>query len=92
MLTSTITHSHGGYRLRVVETPLWAVVAETTAETACTRLGHAFCQGRGPIPFWLGQRLLSVAARREQERWSAPLTDDEVRRVFPESVLDLDED
>jgi len=35
--------------------------------------------------------MLSVASRRQVRRWTTPLTDDEVRRHFPESLLDLDD-
>lgn len=51
MLTSTITHSRDGYRLRVVEAPLWAVVAESATESLCGRLGHPLCRGVWPIGF-----------------------------------------
>jgi hypothetical protein len=92
MLTTAITHGRDGYRLRVVEEPLWAVVAETAADAFCARLGHPLCRGIWPIGFRLGQRMLSPASRRQRERWSTPLSDDQVRQVFPEAVMDLDED
>jgi hypothetical protein len=47
------------------------------------------CQGTWPIGFRLGQRLLSPASRRQRKRWSTPLTDEQVRQAFPESVIDL---
>ncbi len=90
MLSTSIRYSRDGYRLVVSDVPLWAVVAEDIAETACVRLGHPLCRGSWPIGFRLGQWLLSPASRREQERWSTPLDADLVRSVFPESLLDLD--
>lgn len=90
MLTAHVTSSREGYQLRVTDVPMWAVVAEAVAEELCARLGHPLCQGRWPVSYRLGQRLLSPAGRRQQERWSAPLSDATVRRTFPESVIDLD--
>jgi hypothetical protein len=91
MLTTSIRYSADGYRLVVTDVPLWAVVAESVAETACAWLGHPLCRGTSPLAFQLGQRLLSPASRREQGRWSTPISDDQVRETFPESVVDLDE-
>ena len=89
MLTTRITYGRDGYCVRVVEVPLWSVVAEDVAESLCARFGHPLCQGTWPIAFRLGQWLLSPASRRERERWSTPLTDDLVRQEFPESAIDL---
>ena len=90
MFTAYITHSRDGYRLHVVDAPLWAIVAEAVAEDLCARLGHPLCQGRWPVSFRLGQRLLSTAARRQRQRWSTPLDDATVGLTFPESVIDFD--
>jgi hypothetical protein len=92
MLTASIRHGRDGYCLHVAEVPLWALAAETLAESACARLRHPFCRGTWPIGFRFGQRLLSVAARRERERWSAPLPDDQVRQMFPGSVIDFEKE
>jgi hypothetical protein len=89
MLTAHITCSRDGYRLLVADVPLWAVLAEEIAGRLCTRLGHPLCRARWRATFALGQWLLSPAARRQRQRWSAPLDDTEVRRTFPESVIDL---
>lgn len=92
MLIATIRHGRDGARLVVSDAPLWALAAEAAAESACSHLRHALCQGTWPIGYRLGQWLLSPAARREQERWSTPLTAKEVHQTFPESVFDLDEE
>jgi hypothetical protein len=90
MLTAHVTYSRDGYRLCVSAAPLWAVVAEAVAGELCTRLGHPLCQAQWPATFALGQWLLSPAARRQQERWSAPLSEARVRMTIPESVIDAE--
>ena len=36
--------------------------------------------------------LVTVASRRQRIRWWTPLPDDQVRSLFPESVIDWDEE
>jgi hypothetical protein len=94
MLIATIALSRAGYRLEIAEAPLWALVVEEIALTVCCRLtDHALCRGIGPHRFGFdtGQRLLSVAGRRARRRWSAPIPEDDVRRHFPELLIDLDD-
>ncbi len=91
VLTTRIWSSREGYSLHVVEAPLWAYVVSEVYATLCTRLNHRLCDIAWPPGWRIGQAMLSVASRREVRRWTTPLTDDEVRRHFPESVLDLDD-
>jgi hypothetical protein len=92
MLIATVSHSRAGSRLEVADAPLWALVIEDVALTVCCRTtGRALCRGVGPWGFGFdtGQRLLGVATRRARRRWSAPITADEVRTLFPETLIDL---
>ena len=91
VLTTYVTSSREGYALHVVEVPLWAYAVQEAYASLCCRLHHRLCDIAW-LPAWrVGQAMLSVASRREARRWTTSLTDDEVRRHFPESVLDLDD-
>jgi hypothetical protein len=91
MFIASIRYGRDGYRMHVSTAPLWALVAEEFAEGFCAFFGHALCRGIPPFGLGIGQRLLSIAARRELERWSAALTEEQVRTLFPECWLDLDD-
>jgi hypothetical protein len=94
MLVAHVSLSREGYRLEIVDAPLWALVVEDVALTICCQLtDHVLCRGIGPFGFGFdtGQRLLSVASRRERRRWSAPIAEDHVRTHFPEFMIDLDD-
>ena len=91
MLIATVSYGRGGYRLEVADAPLWALVVEEVALAVCCEgTGHPLCRGIGPFGFGFGQRLLSMAARRELPRWSAPITEVDVRAYFPEKLIDLE--
>jgi hypothetical protein len=90
MLIASVRLSRAGYRVHVVDAPLWALVIEDIAHTiCCDRTGHPVCRGVGPFAWGLGSRLMGAAARRERPRWSAPLTVEDVLAHFPESLIDL---
>jgi hypothetical protein len=91
VLTTYVSSSREGYSLQVVEVPLWAHAVQEAYASLCCRLHHRLCDIAWPPGWRVGQTMLSVASRREVRRWTTPLTDDEVRRHFPESVLDLDD-
>jgi hypothetical protein len=85
VLTAHVRYGREGYRLHAVEVPLWALVAESAVEWLDVRVGHRLCATA------TGQRLLGVAARRQRDRWSAPLSETQVWSAFPQAVVDLDE-
>jgi hypothetical protein len=90
MLIASVRLSRAGYRVHVVDAPLWALVIEEIADAVCCdRTGHPVCRRVGPFAWGLGSRLMGVAARRERPRWSAPLTVEDVLTHFPESLIDL---
>jgi hypothetical protein len=91
VLTTYVSSSREGYSLHVVEVPLWAYAVQEAYASLCYRLHHRLCDVAWPPAWRVGQTMLSVASRREVRRWTTSLTDDEVRRHFPESVLDLDD-
>ena len=91
VLTTHVSSSREGYSLCVVEVPLWAYAVAEAYASLCCRLDHRLCDIAWPPAWRVGQRMLSLASRREVRRWTTPLTDDEVRQHFPESVLDLDD-
>jgi len=89
MLIASVRLGSAGYRVHVVDVPLWAFVIEETADAlCCERTGHPVCRGVGPFGRGVGSRLMGVAGRRERPRWSAPITVAEVRASFPEFVID----
>ena len=92
MLTTSVGLSREGYSLSVVEVPLWAYASESVFSWLCMRLDHRLCQCPWLPGFRIGQALVSVASRRERRRWTTSLRDDEVRRCFPESWIELDAD
>lgn len=91
MLSASVFHGRKGYTLHVAEVPLWAFVVSDGYARLCTRLHHRLCDFAWRPAWRVGQTMLGLGSRREQRRWTTALTDDEVRRCFPEAVLDLDD-
>lgn len=109
---ATVTHSSTGYRLRVVEVPLWAYALERAGEQVCHRTGNLLCASGLPDWVWkvgvghrddaewprwnigtavfaFGQWVHTIAARREKDVYSTPLTVAQVAEFFPDKRIDF---
>lgn len=111
-----LMHGNKGYSIWIVEVPVWAVLAERSADWVGRRLDHLCCGA--PLPDWIdkigfgptdkhgirensigwkmfmfGQRVHSIACRREKLIAQIPVTREFVAEFFPDRLTDwLDEE
>lgn len=61
-----VTHGRDGYRLHVVEVPLWAYAVERAGEWVCHHTGNLLCASG--LPNWVWH---VGVGRRDEDGWPA---------------------